>query len=418
MEASKIGFSNIDNTAFEGRKKKVKKESPKREKIKENAKKMALFLAGLATLGAATVLIAAKDKPLENKESCLEDKTKQDEETEQKQAKPNEVKDKKPTEKKELVYLLPKNASSVEQGAEDAATKGVKAPKTAQKLLMPKKMPLMLPPHIDDETVEAEITDLLTEIDKMQSSLPKPDLNKGNGAKKADSKTAISASTTIADEDFQKMLDDHLETFMANYRAQEEGLMARQEQGFQDQLAQVSKLLDESVASLEEDDGLTETAPLDEDFSIRLEMDEIPDIDNIIADMASGYYGKNAENAVKYHLDDAAVEIYRQMNPDTIATLSNHFIEMTITKDAMGNSDKGMLKRLKGMEKKFTPSGIKKIASTEEGLQRLTRYILGIEYVGSGSLTSNTFKDKVVDMQKYSKAKKENLNWLMQTARN
>ena len=83
METSKIGFSNIDNTAFEGRKKKVKKESPKREKIKENAKKMALFLAGLATLGAATVLIAAKDKPLENKESCLEDKTKQDEEAEQ-----------------------------------------------------------------------------------------------------------------------------------------------------------------------------------------------------------------------------------------------------------------------------------------------------------------------------------------------
>ena len=59
MEASKIGFSTIDNTTFEGRKKKVQKEHPKREKVKENAKRIALFLAGLATLGAATVVITA-----------------------------------------------------------------------------------------------------------------------------------------------------------------------------------------------------------------------------------------------------------------------------------------------------------------------------------------------------------------------
>lgn len=428
MEASKIGFSTIDNTAFEGKKKKVKKEHPKREKIKENAKRMALFLAGLATLGIATVAITAKDtkeKPVIKEKEEIKDETPvkeddpapQDEKITEERPKKEDDTSKKavfhyqkalPAPKK--VYMLPEHSILDTLKAEEGANEDIKdvqgEPAAAEKISS--KTP-----------VNTDNASLIDGIDKLLKQIAT--LEQAAGAE-------VSDSSHLADEssDYKKVQvpGGDLEAFLDEYEAQEAEAATRQQKGFQEQLAKVSDMLDDSIAHVEEDLPPFEfdtskliSASGEAQAESQLSASDY-DIEAIVSEMLLGSYGKNAQNAVQYHLDEKAYEIYKGMNPITVHSLPNHFIEMTISKDAMGNSDKGKLKRLAGLEKKFTPDGICKITSTPEGRQRLLRYVIGIEYVNHHSLSGDmTLAEKLSDMQKTILAKKENMDWLMKAAK-
>ena len=420
METSKIGFSNIDNTAFEGRKKKVKKEHPKREKIKENAKKMALFLAGLATLGVATVVITSKtpvEKPVKEKaeETDNNEENIQPQKAEDKKVKVSDKKEDEQTlkyqkalPKPKEVLMLPEHATAADKDDDkkETAANGSKKEQTKEK-----KIILALPPHIEssddnaafyEEPDEKGANQLGT---RLEFVVPKSRFEQMPDASNA--------------FDFYNITDGHPEAFIEQYKAAEEAAQARQIGGFREQLNTTSKLLQESISALE-DGEQAEEAEQETDQAVKpfeIKFINIPDIDYILLDMEGGAYGKNMQNTVKYHLDEDAVAIYRTMSPKTIASLSEHFIEMTISKDALGNSNKGMLKRLKGMEKEFTPEGIEKINSTFEGRQRLLRYVVGISDTKRKRFAKhNSFAEKILSKKDEMQAKKENLAWLKKAA--
>ena len=420
METSKIGFSNIDNTAFEGRKKKVKKEHPKREKIKENAKKMALFLAGLATLGVATVVITSKtpvEKPVKEKaeETDNNEENIQPQKAEDKKVKVSDKKEDEQTlkyqkalPKPKEVLMLPEHATAADKDDDkkETAANGSKKEQTKEK-----KIILALPPHIESSNDNAAFYEEPDEKGanqlgtRLEFVVPKSEFEG-----KPDASDAF---------DFYDITDGHLEAFIEQYKAAEEAAQARQTEGFREQLDTTSKLLQESVSALE-DGEQAEEAEQETDQAVKpfeIKFINIPDIDYILLDMEGGVYGKNMQNTVKYHLDEDAVAIYRTMSPKTIASLSEHFIEMTISKDALGNSNKGMLKRLKGMEKEFTPEGIEKINSTFEGRQRLLRYVVGISDTKRKRFAKhNSFAEKILSKKDEMQAKKENLAWLKKAA--
>lgn len=420
METSKIGFSNIDNTAFEGRKKKVKKEHPKREKIKENAKKMALFLAGLATLGVATVVITSKtpvEKPVKekaeetnNNEENIQPQTAEDKKVKVSDKKEDEqtLKYQKALPKPKEVLMLPEHATATDKDDDKKETAANASKKEQTK---EEKIILALPPHIessDDNTAFYEEPD-----EKGANQL-------GTRLEFVVPKSRFEQMPDASDAfDFYNITDGHLEAFIEQYKAAEEAAQARQIEGFREQLDTTSKLLQESISALE-DGEQAEEAGQETDQAVKpfeIKFINIPDIDYILLDMEGGVYGKNMQNTVKYHLDEDAVAIYRTMSPKTIASLSKHFIEMTISKDALGNSNKGMLKRLKGMEKEFTPEGIEKINSTFEGRQRLLRYVVGISDAKRKRFAKhNSFAEKILSKKDEMQAKKENLAWLKKAA--
>ena len=420
METSKIGFSNIDNTAFEGRKKKVKKEHPKREKIKENAKKMALFLAGLATLGVATVVITSKtpvEKPVKEKaeETDNNEENIQPQKAEDKKVKVSDKKEDEQTlkyqkalPKPKEVLMLPEHAITADKDDDkkETAANGSKKEQTKEK-----KIILALPPHIESSNDNAAFYEEPDEKGANQL---------GTRLEFVVPKSRFEQMPDASDAfDFYDITDGHLEAFIEQYKAAEEAAQARQIEGFREQLDTTSKLLQESVSALE-DGEQAEEAEQETDQAVKpfeIKFINIPDIDYILLDMEGGAYGKNMQNTVKYHLDEDAVAIYRTMSPKTIASLSEHFIEMTISKDALGNSNKGMLKRLKGMEKEFTPEGIEKINSTFEGRQRLLRYVVGISDTKRKKLAKhNSFAEKILSKKDEMQAKKENLAWLKKAA--
>ena len=521
MEVSKTGFSNVDNTVFEGRKNKVKKEHPKKEKIKENAKRMALFLAGLATLGLATVAITTKNTneqlPNDSKIVKNEDDSKNTAETitTEKIDTDDEV-DKTDKDKKqksgENIRSLPeysKNEQKQLLPPFEFDTSKFNVSKSAERLsdeqvqVQPKMLPapkelLALPPYVEkpeeeitpDDTLdyvqaedEAQMTDddsvsdnvqktsheaQIIDDDKVQDVAQKANIDKptdeaqmtdddsvsdnvqktsheaqiidddkvqdvaqkANIDKPTDEAQIIDDDTfelkledidasrdkkAISDEEFQKSLEASFDKLMSKYREREDKDAAATQQRFEEQFAKVTSMLDDSIHRLDEGIMQSEVTFDNLKFPESGESHFVPvgDIDTIIFDMEFGNYGKNAQDVVNNHLDDVALRIFRRMDPETIAALPSHFIEMALAKDAMGNSDKGKLKRLQGMEDKFSPSGIRKITSTEEGNRRLLEYILGIEYVNPKTLSTLSLKDKITDMQKYAKAKKENLTWLM-----
>ncbi len=420
METSKIGFSNIDNTAFEGRKKKVKKEHPKREKIKENAKKMALFLAGLATLGVATVVITSKtpvEKPVKEKaeETDNNEENIQPQKAEDKKVKVSDKKEDEQTlkyqkalPKPKEVLMLPEHATAADKDDDkkETAANGSKKEQTKEK-----KIILALPPHIESSDDNAAFYEEPDEKGANQL---------GTRLEFVVPKSRFEQMPDASDAfDFYNITDGHLEAFIEQYKAAEEAAQARQTEGFREQLDTTSKLLQESISALE-DGEQAEEAEQETDQAVKpfeIKFINIPDIDYILLDMEGGVYGKNMQNTVKYHLDEDAVAIYRTMSPKTIASLSKHFIEMTISKDALGNSNKGMLKRLKGMEKEFTPEGIEKINSTFEGRQRLLRYVVGISDTKRKKLAKhNSFAEKILSKKDEMQAKKENLAWLKKAA--
>lgn len=420
METSKIGFSNIDNTAFEGRKKKVKKEHPKREKIKENAKKMALFLAGLATLGVATVAITSKtpvEKPVRekaeetnNNEENIQPQTAEDKKVKVSDKKEDEqtLKYQKALPKPKEVLMLPEHATATDKDDDkkETAANGSKKEQTKEK-----KIILALPPHIESSDDNAAFYEEPDEkgANQLETTLEFV-VPKSRFEQMPDASDAF---------DFYDITDGHLEAFIEQYKAAEEAAQARQTEGFREQLDTTSKLLQESISALE-DGEQAEEAEQETDQAVKpfeIKFINIPDIDYILLDMEGGVYGKNMQNTVKYHLDEDAVAIYRTMSPKTIASLSEHFIEMTISKDALGNSNKGMLKRLKGMEKEFTPEGIEKINSTFEGRQRLLRYVVGISDTKRKRFAKhNSFAEKILSKKDEMQAKKENLAWLKKAA--
>ena len=420
METSKIGFSNIDNTAFEGRKKKVKKEHPKREKIKENAKKMALFLAGLATLGVATVVITSKtpvEKPVKEKaeETDNNEENIQPQKAEDKKVKVSDKKEDEQTlkyqkalPKPKEVLMLPEHATATDKDDDkkETAANGSKKEQTKEK-----KIILALPPHIESSNDNAAFYEEPDEKGANQL---------GTRLEFVVPKSRFEQMPDASDAfDFYNITDGHLEAFIEQYKAAEEAAQARQTEGFREQLDTTSKLLQESISVLEDgeqaEEAEQETEQAVKPFEIKFI--NIPDIDYILLDMEGGAYGKNMQNTVKYHLDEDAVAIYRTMSPKTIASLSKHFIEMTISKDALGNSNKGMLKRLKGMEKEFTPEGIEKINSTFEGRQRLLRYVVGISDTKRKRFAKhNSFAEKILSKKDEMQAKKENLAWLKKAA--
>ena len=420
METSKIGFSNIDNTAFEGRKKKVKKEHPKREKIKENAKKMALFLAGLATLGVATVVITSKtpvEKPVKEKaeETDNNEENIQPQKAEDKKVKVSDKKEDEQTlkyqkalPKPKEVLMLPEHATAADKDDDkkETAANGSKKEQTKEK-----KIILALPPHIESSDDNAAFYEEPDEKGANQL---------GTRLEFVVPKSRFEQMPDASDAfDFYNITDGHLEAFIEQYKAAEEAAQARQTEGFREQLDTTSKLLQESISALE-DGEQAEEAEQETDQAVKpfeIKFINIPDIDYILLDMEGGVYGKNMQNTVKYHLDEDAVAIYRTMSPKTIASLSKHFIEMTISKDALGNSNKGMLKRLKGMEKEFTPEGIEKINSTFEGRQRLLRYVVGISDTKRKRFAKhNSFAEKILSKKDEMQAKKENLAWLKKAA--
>ena len=420
METSKIGFSNIDNTAFEGRKKKVKKEHPKREKIKENAKKMALFLAGLATLGVATVVITSKtpvEKPVKEKaeETDNNEENIQPQKAEDKKVKVSDKKEDEQTlkyqkalPKPKEVLMLPEHATAADKDDDkkETAANGSKKEQTKEK-----KIILALPPHIESSNDNAAFYEEPDEKGANQL---------GTRLEFVVPKSRFEQMPDASDAfDFYDITDGHLEAFIEQYKAAEEAAQARQIGGFREQLNTTSKLLQESISALE-DGEQAEEAEQETDQAVKpfeIKFINIPDIDYILLDMEGGAYGKNMQNTVKYHLDEDAVAIYRTMSPKTIASLSKHFIEMTISKDALGNSNKGMLKRLKGMEKEFTPEGIEKINSTFEGRQRLLRYVVGISDTKRKRFAKhNSFAEKILSKKDEMQAKKENLAWLKKAA--
>ena len=420
METSKIGFSNIDNTAFEGRKKKVKKEHPKREKIKENAKKMALFLAGLATLGVATVVITSKtpvEKPVKEKaeETDNNEENIQPQKAEDKKVKVSDKKEDEQTlkyqkalPKPKEVLMLPEHATAADKDDDkkETAANGSKKEQTKEK-----KIILALPPHIESSNDNAAFYEEPDEKGANQL---------GTRLEFVVPKSRFEQMPDASDAfDFYDITDGHLEAFIEQYKAAEEAAQARQIEGFREQLDTTSKLLQESISALE-DGEQAEEAEQETDQAVKpfeIKFINIPDIDYILLDMEGGAYGKNMQNTVKYHLDEDAVAIYRTMSPKTIASLSEHFIEMTISKDALGNSNKGMLKRLKGMEKEFTPEGIEKINSTFEGRQRLLRYVVGISDTKRKRFAKhNSFAEKILSKKDEMQAKKENLAWLKKAA--
>ena len=420
METSKIGFSNIDNTAFEGRKKKVKKEHPKREKIKENTKKMALFLAGLATLGVATVVITSKtpvEKPVKEKaeETDNNEENIQPQKAEDKKVKVSDKKEDEQTlkyqkalPKPKEVLMLPEHATAADKDDDkkETAANGSKKEQTKEK-----KIILALPPHIESSDDNAAFYEEPDEKGANQL---------GTRLEFVVPKSRFEQMPDASDAfDFYDITDGHLEAFIEQYKAAEEAAQARQIEGFREQLDTTSKLLQESISALE-DSEQAEEAEQETDQAVKpfeIKFINIPDIDYILLDMEGGVYGKNMQNTVKYHLDEDAVAIYRTMNPKTIASLSEHFIEMTISKDALGNSNKGMLKRLKGMEKEFTPEGIEKINSTFEGRQRLLRYVVGISDTKRKRFAKhNSFAEKILSKKDEMQAKKENLAWLKKAA--
>lgn len=420
METSKIGFSNIDNTAFEGRKKKVKKEHPKREKIKENAKKMALFLAGLATLGVATVAITSKtpvEKPVKekaeetnNNEENIQPQTAEDKKVKVSDKKEDEqtLKYQKALPKPKEVLMLPEHATATDKDDDkkETAANGSKKEQTKEK-----KIILALPPHIESSDDNAAFYEEPDEKGANQL---------GTRLEFVVPKSRFEQMPDASDAfDFYDITDGHLEAFIEQYKAAEEAAQARQIEGFREQLDATSKLLQESISALE-DGEQAEEAEQETDQAVKpfeIKFINIPDIDYILLDMEGGVYGKNMQNTVKYHLDEDAVAIYRTMSPKTIASLSEHFIEMTISKDALGNSNKGMLKRLKGMEKEFTPEGIEKINSTFEGRQRLLRYVVGISDAKRKRFAKhNSFAEKILSKKDEMQAKKENLAWLKKAA--
>ena len=420
METSKIGFSNIDNTAFEGRKKKVKKEHPKREKIKENAKKMALFLAGLATLGVATVVITSKtpvEKPVKEKaeETDNNEENIQPQKAEDKKVKVSDKKEDEQTlkyqkalPKPKEVLMLPEHATAADKDDDkkETAANGSKKEQTKEK-----KIILALPPHIESSNDNAAFYE---EPDEKGAN------HLGTRLEFVVPKSRFEQMPDASDAfDFYDITDGHLEAFIEQYKAAEEAAQARQTEGFREQLDTTSKLLQESISALE-DGEQAEEAEQETDQAVKpfeIKFINIPDIDYILLDMEGGAYGKNMQNTVKYHLDEDAVAIYRTMSPKTIASLSEHFIEMTISKDALGNSNKGMLKRLKGMEKEFTPEGIEKINSTFEGRQRLLRYVVGISDTKRKRFAKhNSFAEKILSKKDEMQAKKENLAWLKKAA--
>ena len=420
METSKIGFSNIDNTAFEGRKKKVKKEHPKREKIKENAKKMALFLAGLATLGVATVVITSKtpvEKPVKEKaeETDNNEENIQPQKAEDKKVKVSDKKEDEQTlkyqkalPKPKEVLMLPEHATAADKDDDkkETAANGSKKEQTKEK-----KIILALPPHIESSDDNAAFYEEPDEKGANQL---------GTRLEFVVPKSRFEQMPDASDAfDFYDITDGHLEAFIEQYKAAEEAAQARQIGGFREQLNTTSKLLQESISALE-DGEQAEEAEQETDQAVKpfeIKFINIPDIDYILLDMEGGAYGKNMQNTVKYHLDEDAVAIYRTMSPKTIASLSEHFIEMTISKDALGNSNKGMLKRLKGMEKEFTPEGIEKINSTFEGRQRLLRYVVGISDTKRKRFAKhNSFAEKILSKKDEMQAKKENLAWLKKAA--
>lgn len=420
METSKIGFSNIDNTAFEGRKKKVKKEHPKREKIKENAKKMALFLAGLATLGVATVVITSKtpvEKPVKEKaeETDNNEENIQPQKAEDKKVKVSDKKEDEQTlkyqkalPKPKEVLMLPEHATAADKDDDkkETAANGSKKEQTKEK-----KIILALPPHIESSNDNAAFYEEPDEKGANQL---------GTRLEFVVPKSRFEQMPDASDAfDFYDITDGHLEAFIEQYKAAEEAAQARQTEGFREQLDTTSKLLQESISALE-DGEQAEEAEQETDLAVKpfeIKFINIPDIDYILLDMEGGVYGKNMQNTVKYHLDEDAVAIYRTMSPKTIASLSEHFIEMTISKDALGNSNKGMLKRLKGMEKEFTPEGIEKINSTFEGRQRLLRYVVGISDTKRKRFAKHSsFAEKILSKKDEMQAKKENLAWLKKAA--
>lgn len=420
METSKIGFSNIDNTAFEGRKKKVKKEHSKREKIKENAKKMALFLAGLATLGVATVAITSKtpvEKPVRekaeetnNNEENIQPQTAEDKKVKVSDKKEDEqtLKYQKALPKPKEVLMLPEHATVTDKDDDkkETAANGSKKEQAKEK-----KITLALPPHIESSDDNAAFYEEPHEKGANQL---------GTRLEFVVPKSRFEQMPDASDVfDFYDITDGHLEAFIEQYKAAEEAAQARQTEGFREQLDTTSKLLQESISALE-DGEQAEEAEQETDQAVKpfeIKFINIPDIDYILLDMEGGVYGKNMQNTVKYHLDEDAVAIYRTMSPKTIASLSEHFIEMTISKDALGNSNKGMLKRLKGMEKEFTPEGIEKINSTFEGRQRLLRYVVGISDTKRKRFAKhNSFAEKILSKKDEMQAKKENLAWLKKAA--
>lgn len=420
METSKIGFSNIDNTTFEGRKKKVKKEHPKREKIKENAKKMALFLAGLATLGVATVVITSKtpvEKPVKEKaeETDNNEENIQPQKAEDKKVKVSDKKEDEQTLKYQKALPKPKEVLMLQEHAtaadKDDDKKETAANASKKEQTKEKKIILALPPHIESSDDNAAFYEEPDEKGANQL---------GTRLEFVVPKSRFEQMPDASDAfDFYNITDGHLEAFIEQYKAAEEAAQARQTEGFREQLDTTSKLLQESISALE-DGEQAEEAEQETDQAVKpfeIKFINIPDIDYILLDMEGGAYGKNMQNTVKYHLDEDAVAIYRTMSPKTIASLSKHFIEMTISKDALGNSNKGMLKRLKGMEKEFTPEGIEKINSTFEGRQRLLRYVVGISDTKRKRFAKhNSFAEKILSKKDEMQAKKENLAWLKKAA--
>ena len=441
MDASKISYRAFDDTAFCDRKKKVQKEHSKKEKIKEGAKKMALFLAGLAGLGAAAVVISSKKlnenekmQPNSSKSSKPEEKNNKDKEQTPSFKKENHSKDKKAElfyngqkmlAAKEPLLMLPPHKdpenglSSKDALVPDALFDNKDKEQTpsfkkenhskdkkaelfynGQKMLAAKEPLLMLPPHKDPENG----------LSSKDALVPDVSFDRDSSSAIKSSQAVIEGSDTMKDE--VKLPSDD---FLQFYQDDEAQRAEKLQEAHKNQLEIISAMLNESLSELQEGLEEIESINLPEKFYQDENKDEFPDIDSVILDMRNGKYGKSAQNTVEYHLDDAAVEIYKEMSPETIGALSAHFIEMTVNKNATGGSDKAKLKRLKTMEKKFTPSGIKKIMSTDTGSKRLLAYIQGIEYVDLKP--DANFYRKITNMQKYMQAKKENLNWLYAVAK-
>lgn len=430
METSKIGFSNIDNTAFEGRRKKVKKEHPKREKIKENAKKMALFLAGLASLGIATVAITSK-----NNEPQIKEETHKKNDENQAEKEPPEKKEppKKQDAKiipafkyqkalpapKEKIYLLPMpkhEESTTEEGSDkkEAALSKTSLDHKAKEVLGETSIDKITERTI--QNIQAKDEDFSIKLNYLLEKVAETTPQEQDEA--AESGEYQEHGQTDSEEGL-----DPLDLFIAHYEEIERAAAERQKTALDNQLKKISGMLEDSISDIQE--GLPVDTKNRDDLTPSFDAEVIvppvdfskEPIDLIVSEMLSGIYGKNAQNAVEHHLDKKAYKIYQEMNPSTVYSLPVHFIEMTIVRDSMGNSNKGMLKRLQGLEKKFTPEGIKKIVSTEEGRTRLLRYVVGIEYVNPKSLSGNSsIMEKVSDIQKTVQAKKENLTWLKKAA--
>ncbi|MDO5436627.1 MAG: hypothetical protein Q4F80_00315 [bacterium] len=126
--------------------------------------------------------------------------------------------------------------------------------------------------------------------------------------------------------------------------------------------------------------------------------------------MSTGKNSKYASTVIQYHATKEALKIYENFSPELVSVLPDDFILTTIA-----TSNKGALKRLAGIEKKFTAEGIKNIIDAPMGTTKLLEYInntYGKVYLSAPPKIG----EKINDVIKAQNAKQNAMSWLKSTA--